>query len=203
MKREFLKSLGLEDEAIDKIMAENGKDLEKTKSATEKTNQELEKIKSELEAKEQLINDANAEIEKFKSMDIDGIKQSADEWKNKYEADTKTLKEQLAQNDYNFAVKEFVGQYKFTNDFVKDAFIENFKKQELKLNEGKFLGADDYVKNFMEKNPGVFVVEAPPTETKAPTIVLPTDQTKPKAKMSLLEMMKLKNENPDAQISLE
>ncbi len=35
MKREFLKNLGLEDEVIDKIMAENGKDIEKAKGDLE------------------------------------------------------------------------------------------------------------------------------------------------------------------------
>ena len=32
MKREFLKELGIEDEVIDKIMDENGKDIEGLKS---------------------------------------------------------------------------------------------------------------------------------------------------------------------------
>lgn len=34
MKRDFLESLGLEKDAVDKIMAENGADLEKEKSRT-------------------------------------------------------------------------------------------------------------------------------------------------------------------------
>ena len=50
MKREFLKSIeGLTDEAIDKIMAEAGKDVEAAKAkagqATEKLTQELENAK--------------------------------------------------------------------------------------------------------------------------------------------------------------
>ena len=35
MKREFLESLGLEKDAIDKIMAENGKDIEAGKAKLE------------------------------------------------------------------------------------------------------------------------------------------------------------------------
>lgn len=173
MKREMLKELGLEEDVINKIMAENGKDLEKAKASTDKITQDLEKVREELEAKDKLITDANAEIEKFKGLDIEGIKQSADEWKNKYEADTKAFKEQLAQKDYEFAVKEFTGQHKFTNDFVKDAFVENFKKQGFKLEEGKFLGAEDYIKTFGEKNPGVFVTEEPKADP-VPQIVKPT-----------------------------
>ena len=36
MKTEFLKELGLEQDAIDKIMAENGKDVEAEKAKTKK-----------------------------------------------------------------------------------------------------------------------------------------------------------------------
>lgn len=178
MKREMLKSLGLEDEAIDKIMAEAGKDLEKAKQSTEKTIQEVEKLKLELQTKEQLVNDANAEIEKYKGMDIEGIKQSAEEYKAKYETDKAAFEKQLADKDYEFAVKEFTGQHKFTNDFVKNSFIEDFKKQGLKLDNGKFLGADDYIKGFDEKYPGVFVKEAPPSDP-IPEIVKPTGGTQP------------------------
>lgn len=175
MKRDFLKSLGLEDEAIDKIMSENGKDLEKAKQANEKTVQELEKTKSELEAKDQLINDANAEIEKYKGMDIDGIKKSADEWKTKYETDTAEFQKKLQEKDYDFAVDKFMSQHKFVSDFTRNAFVEDFKKQGLKLGEdGKFLGADDYIKGFQEKNAGVFMVEEAPREL-IPEIVKPTD----------------------------
>ena len=35
MKREDLKAMGLTDEQIDKVMAENGKDIEKQKTAAE------------------------------------------------------------------------------------------------------------------------------------------------------------------------
>ena len=35
MKREYLKELGLEDEIIDKVLAENGKDIEREKGKAE------------------------------------------------------------------------------------------------------------------------------------------------------------------------
>jgi hypothetical protein len=181
MKRDFLKSLGLEDEAIDKIIAENGKDIEATKSKADKS-QEIEKLKSELESKEQLINDANAQIEKFKGMDIDGITKQAEEWKNKYsefEATAKQKEEefakQLENQKYDFAVKEFLSKHEFTNDFVKGAFEESFKKQGFKLNEdGSLLGANDYIKDFQEKNQGIFKVAETPVNT-TPQFVAPTN----------------------------
>lgn len=181
MKREFLKSIeGLTDEAIDKIIAENGKDIEATKAKADKT-QEIENLKNELEAANTKLGEANVQIEKFTKMDVEGIKKEADEWKNKYtefetksKADKEAFEKQLQDQQYDFAVKEYVGQYKFANDFVKEAFGNDFKSKGLKYEDGKFLGADDLVKNFMEKNPGVFVTEAATNEPELPQLVAPT-----------------------------
>lgn len=193
MKREFLKGLGIEgltDEVIDKIMAENGKDIEKQKQAAEKSTQIIENLKAEIESKDTLLNEANSQIEKFKEMDIDSIKKNADEYKAKYEEGEAKAKEEkaafekaLEAKDYEFAVKDFASQYKFANDFVKEAFINKFNEQQFKLNEGKFLGADDYVKQFDESNPGVFVKEedkkGESNDTTFPQIVSPTGGSDP------------------------
>lgn len=88
MNREFLKSLGLEDEAIDKIMAENGKDIEKFKSEAQTTATELASTKKQLQ-------DANKEIESFRVMDIEAVKKAADEYKNKYEQAEKDAQAQI------------------------------------------------------------------------------------------------------------
>ena len=64
MKREFLKELGLEDEVIDKVMAEHGKTIQSVKPAdyddlkTEKANleQELTKLQDTLNNQEKELN---------------------------------------------------------------------------------------------------------------------------------------------------
>lgn len=73
MKREFLKAIeGLTDEAIDKIMAENGKDIEATKGKYA----DYDDIKAQL-------TDASKTIDGFKALDVDGIKKAATEWESK------------------------------------------------------------------------------------------------------------------------
>ena len=74
MKTEFLKSLNLSQEVIDKIMAENGKDIAVEQKKAEKVIQERDSYKLKAESLETQVNDANTEIQKFKDMDIDGIK---------------------------------------------------------------------------------------------------------------------------------
>lgn len=181
MKREFLKGLGIEgltDEIIDKIMSENGKDISKEQQKAEKSSQELENLKSQLEEKDQLIKDANSQIENFKSLDVEGTKKAADEWKTKFEqtqADLKAKEEEykneLQQKDYEFKIGDILNQHKFIDDFAKDAFKENLIKQQFKFGEdGTLQGANDYINKFKEDHKGIFVVEeAPKEEPKLPT----------------------------------
>lgn len=202
MKKEELIALGVDEEIAKKIMAINGADIENAKSKADKS-QEIEKLQSELESKDKMLNEANSQIEKFNGMDIEGIKKEAESWKTKYsefEANAKVEKEafekKLAEQQYDFRVKEYLGQHKFTNDFVKDAFEKTFKEQGFKLGEdGNFLGADDYIKGFQEKNPGVFAVEAPPSNE--PQIQQFSAATSggatPVKGMSVLEAMKAAN----------
>ena len=48
MKREYLKELGLEDEIIDKVLAENGKDIEREKGKAEAAKADAENLKTQL-----------------------------------------------------------------------------------------------------------------------------------------------------------
>ncbi len=68
MKREFLNDLGLEADVIDKIMKENGRDINKEKLKAEKIESELENLKS-----------------KFDGVDVKQLKEDADNWKKKYD----------------------------------------------------------------------------------------------------------------------
>lgn len=90
MKTDFLKDLGIEQEIIDKIMAENGKDIESAK----KPFADYDGIKTQL-------TEANKTIEGFKAMDIDGIKAAADEWKAKAEKAEQEAAAKIADMEFN------------------------------------------------------------------------------------------------------
>ena len=91
MKRDWLKNLKIEvdgkevnltDAIIDSIISENGKDIEATKAKADKT-QEIENLKSEIKTKDEQLANINSEMEKFKTMDIEGIKNKVTELENK------------------------------------------------------------------------------------------------------------------------
>lgn len=177
MKRDFLKGLGLDDSIIDQIMDENGKDIQREKNAVNKVNQDLEKYKAENEGLKTQLSEANTQIQSFKEMDIDGIKASAEEWKTKYETDTKALNEKIAAKDYDYAIKDYMSKFKFIDDDVKETVINKFKAKEFKLEEGKFLGADDYMKDYKENHKSLFISDEP--QDPIPEIVKPTGGSNP------------------------
>lgn len=189
MKREFLKGLGIEDESIiNSIMDENGKDVTKEKTKAENYKEELEGVKEQLET-------ANTTIQSYKDMDIESIKQSAEDWKKKYEDDTKTLKDQMAKRDLEINTKEYLSKFKFANERVAKSIMNDFMAKEFKYEDGKFLGAEEYMTTLKESEPDSFL-----DDEKPPEIVKPTGGSKPSKKMSITDAMKYANEHPGVDI---
>ena len=79
MKTEFLKELGLEQETISKIMAENGKDIEAEKKKTQKAEGERDNYKSQLET-------ATEELEKFKDVKPEEMQATIEQLQNDLKA---------------------------------------------------------------------------------------------------------------------
>lgn len=168
MKREFLEGLDLglgEDvklskNAIDAIMEENGRDIEAKNNTITALTTERDGLKTQL-------GDANATIQSYKDMDIDGIKAKAGEWETKYNTDTQALKDQLAAAEYGFAVKEAVAGLKFSSESAKKAFVADLTAKKLPLQEGKLLGLEDFAKTYKESDPDAFL---PENDDKTPVV---------------------------------
>ncbi len=154
MKRSFLKELGLDSEVIDKIMAENGKDIEKYKTDIEDYVEEIKDLKAGKV-------DVAKEIEK-------AIKKKEEEYKERFEKADKydsvfkeleTLKKDNAAKDYIEKVEKFFEENKidFTSSIAKEAIINKFKEKNFKLNEDKFgEDASNFIKELQESNKDAF-----------------------------------------------
>lgn len=95
MTKEELKELGLNEEQIKSVFKINGQDIENAKQGLSSKEAELKLAKQQLEAANEDLKDANKEIQSYKDMDIDSIKKSADEYKEKYEQAQEDAKEQV------------------------------------------------------------------------------------------------------------
>ena len=100
MKTDFLKGLGLEQDVIDKIMAENGKDIAAEKAKTTKVEGERDNYKSQLET-------ATESLEKFKDVDPAAM-----------QGEINKLNQQLKDKDAEYAAKE---ADRIFSDTIKEA----------------------------------------------------------------------------------
>ena len=142
MKTEFLKSLNLSQEVIDKIMAENGKDIAVEQKKAEKVIQERDSYKLKAESLETQVNDANTEIQKFKDMDIDGIKKAADDWKETAEKAKADADKQISQMKFDYALSAALTGAKAKNAKAVKALLD---MDGLKFNDGKIEADNDYL----------------------------------------------------------
>lgn len=114
MKREFLQNFeGLSKEAIDAIMDENGRDIEKERSKRA----DYDAIKEQLAA-------ANKQIEEFKGMDIDGVRKAAEEWKAKAEQAERDASERIAEMEFNGTLREAITAAKGRNVKAISALLD-------------------------------------------------------------------------------
>lgn len=167
MKREFLEGLDLGEgagklpkSAVDAIMAEYGKDFAEKDNTISTLTTERDGLKAQLD-------EARTAIQSYKDMDIEGVKQSVKDWETKYNTDTQKLKDDLEAVKYGHAVEKAVSGLSFTSESAKKAFVSDLTAKQLKLEDGKLLGLEDFTKTYREADPGAFT---PEDDDKTPVI---------------------------------
>ncbi|GAF41134.1 scaffolding protein SbcC-like protein [Agrilactobacillus composti DSM 18527 = JCM 14202] len=141
MKREALQKLELSDEQIDKIMAMNGADIEKTKSSAG----DVEAIKQENESLKTQIADRDKDLKSLKKQagDNEDLTQKYSDLESKYKADTEELTHQLQETKLNSALDTVLGGAKVRNPKAAKALLDMDK---VKLNDkGELEGVTDQI----------------------------------------------------------
>lgn len=90
-----------------------------------------------------------------------------DTLQNKYTEDMKAYQTQLAEQKYEFAVREFANGLEFSSQAAKRDFVREMIGESLKMKEDTIIGADDFKKAYEEKNVDAFVSKQEP-QTPAP-----------------------------------
>ena len=163
MKREELKELGLDDDMIDKVMKLHGQSTEALKTKAGQAETEAATLKKQIE-------DANAQIESFKSMDVEGIKAAADDWKAKYEQARKDAEAQVAQLKFDHALDAALARAKAKSTKAVRALLD---LDDLKLAEdGTIKHLDKQLETLKAEQDFLFE-----SDTPAPRIVAGTTGT--------------------------
>jgi hypothetical protein len=152
MKREDLKKLELSDEAIDKIMALHGADIEANKAKVAALETESAALKGQ-------VAEANKEIEGFKKLDPEGVKKAADEWKAKFEQAQTESAAQMAALKFDHALEGALTSAKAKNVRAVRALL---KADDLKLAEdGSLVGLKDQLEKIKSENDYLFDSDTP------------------------------------------
>lgn len=148
MKREFLEGLGLEKSVIDKIMDENGRDIEAEKNNTEA-------VKGQLDVANNSIKDLKSDLKKFEGADIDGLKTKITEWETKYNTDIETERSKATNIKREFALKTAL-----KNAGVKDPDYVMFKQGGVEKfsfsDKDEVIGLEEILKPVKDSNPDWF-----------------------------------------------
>ncbi len=165
---------------------------------------------TELTGLREQLNAANDTIKSYTDMDVEGIKKSIADWEKKYNEDTAALNQKIADNERSYQEELFLRGYQFSSKAAADGIKAEFVKRKFPFEDGNFIGGKEFMEKLMSDDDykAAFVVEAPKAdpepEQPKPKFSDPNPhQPQPKPKMSLAELMKKKNENPNAEIKFD
>lgn len=166
MKKDELTALGLTDEQADKVLAINGRDIEKHKKAAEDA-------KAETATLQQQLSDRDKDLETLKAgaEDAEKVKQQLTDLQTKYNDETAKYQKQIADRDYADALETAFndGKIEFTSKGAKAAACVDFMATRCELKDGKLVGFDDRIKAMREKDPDSFRAEKPDPSFANPT----------------------------------
>ena len=199
MKTEDLKAQGLTDEQISFVMAENGKDLKKLQK-------ENENLTSDRDAWKEKAETAEETLKGFEGIDPAQVQAQLAEYKQKAEDAEKEYNRKIAERDFEDTITTAIKEANGKNAKAIRALLDTEslmksrnQKEDVKkaldalkaAEDSSFLFVDE-AQEQAEKNAAHF---GPVTAPRGP-------QTPPAGKKySMSELMKMKNENPNLDIS--
>ena len=144
MKREFLTSLGLGDDAIDKIMAEHGKDINSLK-------EKITSLEGEVGTYKQTVSDRDKQLDELK--------------KSAGDSEKLQKKIEMLQDENKQMVKNHAVNLALTNAKVKDIDMLRVKLNldAVEMDGDKIKGLDDQIAKLRESHPYMFDGEVKPT----------------------------------------
>lgn len=148
---------------------------------------------------EQQVKDRDKQLEDLKKLDAEGLQKRITELEAENSAAKDSYTSQIESMKKDWAAEKYFDGFKFTSELAKTAAIQQFREKDLKFEDGKFIGADEFMKELQEKNPTAFENEE---DDNKPVVTRPMGK-KPKKgeKMTLEEAMIYKNEHPEADIN--
>lgn len=197
---EILKANGIEvpeDKVatINKAVAENYKTVSEVEKKTSKLESERDSWKDRAETAEETLKG-------FEGKDFDTITRERDEWKKKAEDAEKEYSAKEAEREKQELLKEAFADIEFTSESAKKAIMAQIAEG-VSVKNGKLIGFNDLLEDAKKSDASAFVDKEQQNleNNKARFTTSMNKVPEPGKKISPAELMKLKNENPNLDIS--
>lgn len=114
------------------------------------------------------INQRNADLQDLQSKmeaaqgdtsKLTEVTNQLNQFQENYNKMENKYKTQIAKQQYEFAVKEFANEQKFTSAAAKRDFIRSLTDKGLQIENGKIVGAIDYLNTYKQENTDAIAVE--------------------------------------------
>lgn len=162
MKREFLKGLELEKDVIDKIMDENGKDIEAAKAGLEDLKKENESLKTQIAER-----DTQLEELKNSSEDIDGLKKQIADLQADNKAKDEAHNAEMTQLKVESAISAALAEAKAKNPVAVKALLKDLDKATFDEN-GKIRGLSEQISALKKSDEYLFESSTPKPKGATP-----------------------------------
>lgn len=116
----------------------------------------LNETKKDLENQ---LKETNDKMQELSKVDTEDLKQQIVDLQKKYEEDTKALNSKYEAREYDIKLNDYAKDLKFSSNSARKSFMNDLKAKELKFEEDKLVGFDDFVNSYKENDPTAFIEE--------------------------------------------
>lgn len=148
------------------VPEEKKQGLETEFSESYREAQELMELKTKLEGIKGQLSEANQQIAGFKELDIEGVKQKAAEWEQKYNQAAQDSAREIEQLKFDFALDKELTKAQARNPKAVKALLD---RDALKYDKGKIIGLEEQLETLKKKEDSAFLFGS-----SAPTVQFTT-----------------------------
>ncbi len=136
------------------VPEEKKQGLETEFSESYREAQEFKELNTELEGVKGQLSQANEQIAGFKELDIEGVKQKATEWEQKYNQAAEDSAREIEQLKFDFALDKELTKAQARNPKAVKALLD---RDALKYDKGKIIGLEEQLETLKKNEDSAFL----------------------------------------------
>ena len=121
--------------------------------------QKFDNLNEQKKDLENQLKETNDKMQELSKVDTEELKQQIIDLQKKYEEDTKALNSKYEAREYDIKLNDYAKDLKFSSNSARKSFMNDLKAKELKFEDDKLVGFDDFVNSYKESDPSAFMEE--------------------------------------------